>query len=79
MLTAYVRVPHGTDPQSAALTEILWRAQTKHVFLARPLNLKITATTQGLAQLATVMGLAPDHGHDVYRIDSETVPCPHTS
>lgn len=78
MLSTYVRVPHGADPKSAALTQILWRAQTKHVFLARPLDLKITPVSGGLAQLAALMNLAPDEDHDAYRVDSETTPCPHT-
>lgn len=78
MLSAYVRVPHGEDPKPAALVEILWRAQTKHVFLARPLDLKITPMSGGIAQLGELMGLEPDHGHDAYRVDSETDPCPHT-
>ena len=78
MLSTYVRVPHGADPKPAALTEILWSAQRKHVFLARPLDLKITPISGGITQLATLMGLAPDNGNDAYRVDSETVPCPHT-
>lgn len=78
MLSTYVRVPHGTDPKPAALTEILWSAQKKHVFLQRPLNLKITPASNGITQLATLMGLEPDQGHDAYRVASETVPCPHT-
>lgn len=78
MLSTYVRVPHGADPKRAALTEMLWRAQKKHVFLARPLDLKITPVSAGLAQLATLMNLEPDEGHDAYRVDSETEPCPHT-
>lgn len=79
MLSTYIRVPHGTDPKPTATTKILWAAQKKHVFLTRPLNLKITPTTQGHAHLAAVMGLEPDNGHDTYRVDSETQPCPHTS
>lgn len=78
MLSTYVRVPHGADPKRAALTEILWRAQKKHVFLARPLDLKITPASSGIAKLATLMGLEPDQGHDAYRVASETEPCPHT-
>ncbi|MEV4783990.1 hypothetical protein AB0K53_00800 [Streptomyces tuirus] len=79
MLSTYVRVPHGQDPKTAAMTEILWSAQKKHVFLARPLNLKITPVSGGIAQLGALMGLTPDEDHDAYRVDSETVPCPHTS
>ncbi|NED31105.1 hypothetical protein [Streptomyces sp. SID8499] len=78
MLTTYVSVPRGADPEPAALTEILWRAQTSRIFLARPLNLKITPATGGLKQLATLMGLTPDEDHDAYRVDSETEPCPPT-
>ncbi|MFE9735472.1 hypothetical protein ACFYO9_34015 [Streptomyces sp. NPDC005863] len=78
MLSTYVRVPHGTDPKEAATNEILGAAQKEHVFLTRPLDLKLTCTTGGTAQLAAVMGLEPDQGHDVYRVDSDTVPCPHT-
>lgn len=78
MLSTYIRVPHGTDPNDAAMNEILWRAQTKHVFLERPLDIKLTPTTGGQAQLAAILGLEPDEGHDVYRVDSETTPCPHT-
>jgi hypothetical protein len=78
MLSTYVRVPHGVDPKAKAMTEILWSAQKKHVFLARPLNLKITPVTGGIAQLAALMGLTPDDGHDAYRVDSATAPCPHT-
>ena len=48
MLSTYVRVPHGADPKPAALTEILWSAQRKHVFLARPLDLKITPISGGI-------------------------------
>ncbi|MFZ3592324.1 hypothetical protein [Streptomyces sp. BH104] len=78
MISAHVRVPHGADPREAATTEILWAAHKKHVFLQRPLDLKITRTTEGNAKLAAVMGLTPDEGHDVYRVDSEITPCPHT-
>ncbi|MFI8872485.1 hypothetical protein [Streptomyces sp. NPDC055243] len=78
MISTYVRVPHGTDPLDAAMNEILWSAAKKYVFLKRPLDLKLTPTTQGHAQLATILGLEPDSGHDVYRVDSETEPCPHT-
>ncbi|MFF0588412.1 hypothetical protein ACFYWD_20845 [Streptomyces sp. NPDC003781] len=78
MLTTYVRVPHGQDPKTAALTEILWSAQKKHVFLARPIDLAITPITHGVSQLGALMGLTPDEGHDAYRVDSETTACPHT-
>lgn len=78
MLTTYVRVPDGQDPKTAALTEILWSAQKKHVFLARPIDLTITPISRGVSQLGALMGLAPDEGHDAYRVDSETAACPHT-
>jgi hypothetical protein len=78
MLSTYIRVPHGQDPKTTALTEILWSAQKKHVFLARPIDLTITPISRGVSQLSELMALAPDEGHDAYRVDSETTPCPHT-